>query len=64
MKPIPSCPACRQPFVDEDGRFSICKACPYRLPPKPPSGVPKVDWRAKYFKLLGEHTALLLERSQ
>lgn len=29
----PACPACQRPFV-ENGKFSICRHCPYRTPPK------------------------------
>lgn len=31
-KPTPSCPICREPFVDDDGKFRVCWDCPYRDP--------------------------------
>jgi len=33
-KAKPDCPACRMPFIDDEGKFSICRNCPYRQVPE------------------------------
>ena len=33
QRSVPTCPACVKPFV-ENGKFSICRHCPYRIAPK------------------------------
>lgn len=35
QKPVHKCPACLKPWFDDNGKFSACSRCPYRLVPKP-----------------------------